>query len=242
MQPQRWHSRRAEWFRGMRESFQQARFVWRLADRLPYRHWGEKRQPLEELCNPEGVRPRKIGSRIAVEGKARAEEMARLISRIGHDGRIRHVRDENYLSWRYQNPLHRYLFLYWEEERLEGYLVLQQYLSELSDRLRVNIVDWEGTTPRVLSGLLRGATRLGPFADLNIWTATLMAKAKALLREAGFRPVPEGQEGAGVGQSQPCLLVRSVQDGYPETDWSLDGRWLLDMANWDIRMVYSMQG
>ena len=242
MQPQHWHSSRAAWFQRMRRSFQQTRFVWRFADRLPYRHWGERQQPLQEFCNPEGMEPRKIGHRIVVEQRVRAVDMARLVSMIDYDGRIRHVRDADYLSWRYRNPLHRYLFLYREGDGLEGYLVLQQYLSELSNRLRVNIVDWEGTTARVRSELLHGAIRLGPFADLNIWTATLGDEAKALLRKSGFRPVPEGQEGAGVGQDQPCLLVRSVRDDVPEVDWFLDTHRLLDMANWDIRMVYSMQG
>ena len=240
MQPRHWHSRRAEYFQRIRNIARETRFIWRYADKLPYRHWGMSQESLHGLGNPNGMRPKKIGSRISVEQGPRAGEMANLISRIGHDGRIRHVRDEEYLSWRFRNPLHRYLFLYWEEKDLEGYLVLQQYVSEYSlSKVRVNIVDWEATSLRVRAGLLRAAIRLSPFVDLNIWTATIGAETKNLLRDVGFQPV---HEGVGVDQEQPCLLVRSVRADVPEVEWSLGNRRLQDMANWDIRMIYSMQG
>jgi GNAT superfamily N-acetyltransferase len=240
MRPQHWYSRRAAFFQRIRKFAGTTRFLWRFADRLPYRYWGERQQNLHELCPQEGMRPRTIGSRIVVEQGARVGEMAELVSRIGTDGRIRHVRDKEYISWRYRNPLHRYLFLYWIEKELEGYLVLQQYVSEFSpSRVRVNIVDWEATTQRVRAGLLRAAIHLSPFADVNIWTATLGNETKNLLKDVGFNPV---QEGAGVDQEQPCLLVRSVRADVPEAAWSLGNRLLPNMADWDIRMVYSMQG
>ena len=240
MQPQHWHSRRAESFQRIRKFAGKKRIVRRYADKLPYRHWGEGQRNLHELCNPGRMRSRYIGGPVVVEPGVRAGEMAELVSRIGHDGRIRHVRDEEYLSWRFRNPLHRYLFLYWKEKDLEGYLVLQQYLSEFSPSMtRVNIVDWEATSQRVRAGLLRAATHLAPFADLNIWTATVGNETKNLLRDAGFTPV---QEGASVDQEQPCLLVRSVRADEPEAGWSLGDRRLREMADWDIRMIYSMQG
>ena len=243
MQPQHWHSRPAAFFQRIRKFAGTTRFLWRFADRLPHRYWGERQHNLHELCPPEGIRPRTIGSRIVVQQEARVGEMAELVSRIGTDGRIRHVRDKEYISWRYRNPLHRYLFLYWIEKELEGYLVLQQYVSEFSlSKVRVNIVDWEATSQRVRGGLLRAAIHLSPFADVNIWTATLGNETKNLLKDVGFTPVQEGQEGAGVDQEQPCLLVRSVRADVPEAAWLLGNRRLPDMADWDIRMVYSMQG
>ena len=240
VQPQHWHSRRAEYFQRIRKFAGKKNFLWRITDKFPYRHWGEGQENLHDLCAPGRMRSRNFGGPIVVEQGVRAGEMAELVSRIGHDGRIRHVRDHRYLSWRFRNPLHRYLFLYWKEKDLEGYLVLQQYVSELSPSMvRVNIVDWEATSQRVRAGLLRAATRLTPFADLNIWTATLGNGTKKLLRDVGFEPV---QEAASMDQEQPCLLVRSVRADEPEAGWSLGNRRLQDMADWDIRMIYSMQG
>jgi hypothetical protein len=96
--------------------------------------------------------------------------MADLIRRLGHDGRVRHVRDERYLAWRFRNPLHEYRFLFSEADgRLDGYLVLQAYRR---DRSRgVNIVDWEGETRQVRAELLRAAVDRGGFDILTIWTA-----------------------------------------------------------------------
>ena len=239
MQPQHWHSKRAALFQRIRKFARKIKFIRRYADRFPYRNWGEGQQNLHDLCNPGGVRSRTVGSRIVVEPAARAGEMAELVSRIPYDGRIRHVRDEEYLSWRYRNPLHRYLFLYWIERDLEGYLVLQQYVSELSSRVRVNIVDWEATSGRVRARLLRAAIHLTPFADLNIWAVTLGDGTKKLLRDVGFTPV---QEGATIDHEQPCLLVRPVRADVTEASWLLGNRRLQDMADWDIRMIYSMQG
>jgi len=240
VQPQHWHSRRAEYFQRIRKFAGKKKFLWRFTDKFPYRHWGEGQQNLHDLCAPGRLRSRNFGGPIVVEQGVRAGEMAELVSRIGHDGRIRHVRDHQYLSWRYRNPLHRYLFLYWKEKDLEGYLVLQQYVSEYSPSMvRVNIVDWEATSLRVRAGLLRAATRLTPFADLNIWTSTLGNGTKKLLRDVGFGPV---QEVASMDQEQPCLLVRSVRADEPAAGWSLGNRRLQDMADWDIRMIYSMQG
>jgi len=250
MQSQHRYSRQAAYFQRIRNIVGKTRLIrnvdgkrrsiWRYADKLLDRNWGETPVPLHGPHHSHEKRPRKIGSSIAVEQRVRAGEMADLISKIEYDGRIRHVRDKDYLSWRFRNPLHRYLFLYWEEKDLEGYLVLQQRVSEFSwSKGRVNIVDWEATSPHVRAGLLRAAIHLSPFVDLNIWTATLGAETKNLLREVGFQPV---HKGAGVDQEQRRLLVRSVRADVPEDEWSLGNRRLLDMANWDIRMMYSMDG
>jgi GNAT superfamily N-acetyltransferase len=250
MRSQHRYSRRAAYFQRIRNIVGKTRLIrnidgkkrliWRYADELLYRRWRETHLPLHEPGHPQEMRPGKIGSRIAVEQRVRAGEMAKLLSKIEYDGRIRHVRDKDYLSWRFRNPLHRYLFLYWEEKDLEGYLVLQQGVSQFSwSKGRVNIVDWEATSLRVRAELLRGAINFSPFVDLNIWTSTIGVETKNLLRDVGFQPV---QKGAGVDQEEPCLLVRSIRADVPEAEWSLGNRRLLDMANWDIRMIYSMRG
>jgi hypothetical protein len=46
----------------------------------------------------------------------------------------------------------------------------------------------------------------------------------------------------GMESHPPCLLVRSVRDDAPDSEWSISNRRLPDMADWDLRMIYSMQG
>jgi len=181
----------------------------------------------------------KVAACVSLWQEPRPEEMAGLVGRIPHDGRIRHVRDRDYFAWRFQNPIHKYWFLFWEEPDLEGYLVLQEYLPESMDRTVTNIVDWEASDDRVRAGLLQAALRLGHFPDLRIWSATLPDKTKALLETSGFRP---GGGGSGIADQQKCILVKPLREGAPEKDCVLAGRRLLEIADWDVRMMYSMQG
>ena len=171
---------------------------------------------------------------IRVEREPRIGAMAGLVRRLGHDGRIRHVRDERYLAWRFQNPLHEYRFLVLcDSDGLGGYLVLQAHRR---DRSRgVNIVDWEGTTPRIRSDLLRAAVEWGDFGELSIWTATLSREARELLSGAAFVPAP-----VRTSLDSPNVLALATRPEDP--DPTVAGRRLMDIGEWDIRMVYSMAG
>jgi hypothetical protein len=158
--------------------------------------------------------------------------MAELVERIGYDGRIRHVRDKEYFSWRFKNPLYRYRFLFWEKERLEGYLILQTKFN--NDTLRVNIVDWEAANLQARSDLLEAALHMENVDDLRIWTATLPDMVKMLLEKKGFRLLSKSRS---IAQSPPTVLVRPIQGDMLKTDWVIADRRLLDMANWDLRMI-----
>lgn len=232
-------SKRAEWYRRIRKRLGEMRFFWRLREFLPGSRWAYRRIPLHQLRDCPSVLQRTGRSHIVIDRSARPEAMSGLVSRMQYDGRIRHVRDREFFSWRYRNPLHRYLFLFWEEDGLEGYLVLQEYVSEFRSQSQVNIVDWEGTSRPVREGLLHAAVQLCPFPDLNLWTATLSEETRNRVREVGFQTV---HEGIGIRDIPPSLLVRSLREDLPATDGSLNDRRLLDLANWDLRMVYSMNG
>lgn len=160
--------------------------------------------------------------------------MADLVERIGTDGRMRHVRDEQYFAWRFGNPLNVYRFLFWEDARLEGYMVLQKRRHTRGGETR--ILDWEATHPQVHEDLLYAAIDRCHSTVLSTWSATLGERTARLLQAAGFRRVNETQ---GVRHYRPGLLVRAVRDEMQEADWVVAGRRLLDMANWDLRMIYS---
>jgi GNAT superfamily N-acetyltransferase len=175
---------------------------------------------------------------IRLEHGPRCAEMAELVARIGTNGKIRHVRDSEYLHWRFQNPLGRYWFLFWMEERLDGYLVLQEYTSDRADRIRLNIVDWEGITPAIQSGLLEAAVVFANDRPLWMWAATLPQLAADMLKQRGFRM--RGTEPAL--PAPPSVLVRPLRHDLADGEWQLAGQSLLDLANWDLRMLYSMHG
>ncbi len=170
------------------------------------------------------------GSAISSSDRPRPEAMAKLVERIGSDGRARHVRDETYFSWRFRNPRSAYRFLYWGSDRLQGYLVLEKtgYLSSVS------IVDWEASDPEIRAELLSAAAQ-SRFPKLESWSATLSDETIALLRNAGFAAEHELRSPERYSKR---FMLRSVRAG-GAGDWHLRGRNLLDLNSWDLRMIYS---
>jgi GNAT superfamily N-acetyltransferase len=173
---------------------------------------------------------------IRLERAPRPAAMASLVDRLGHDGRIRHVRDTRYFAWRFQNPLHEYRFLYAGDAPLDGYLVLRRYLSDKADPTRVHVSDWEAADGPTRRALLDAAIRWGEFPRLGAWTATLPPESCRVLSEAGFVETDAEQPVL----SAPSILVRPIRpiDG----EWAVAGKPLLDLSSWDLRMLYSMHG
>jgi len=177
-----------------------------------------------------------MGLKLRFASEPHAEAMAELVEHIGHDGRIRHVRDARWFAWRFRNPVHEYRFVFAQrDQRLVGYLVLQRGLSEFANRRRVNIADWEAESPEVATALLDAALRAGDFPELVTWqSASGPAQARALER-AGFTPTDADQTARGL----PCIMVRAVNDAAPESDLRVGKRSLLEATNWDLRMAYT---
>lgn len=176
----------------------------------------------------------RLDGHVSVESSPRHEEMAGLIQRIGHDGRIRHVRDATYLKWRYQNPLYQYRFLYWENNRLEGYLVLQAVIR--STETAIEIADWEASEPRVRADLLNAVVERSNFdGEITAWSASVPSGEKSNLLTAGF---VDADKAGSVKDHTPRLMVRAIRNEMVGSEWRLAQTPLLDMANWDIRMIY----
>jgi GNAT superfamily N-acetyltransferase len=170
--------------------------------------------------------------------RPRPAAMAALLGRLPKDQRMRHVRDETYFNWRYQNPLSTYRFLFWENPQLEGYLVLQTSVNAQADTAWVNIVDWEATTPQVQADLLQTALTWGQFKEVEIWSATLAESAKQVLDQAGFHFF--NRTGSALRNVRGArMMLYSLPINGNQTEWAENHNHLFDLANWDIRMVDS---
>lgn len=167
----------------------------------------------------------------------RIDHMSALVERVA-DGRIRHVRDRAYFAWRLQNPASRYSYLFCGEGDLHGYLILRENALNAGDAT-LSVVDWEGTTDIVLRRLMEGACRLARGRGLLTWRATLSAEKLAVLADQGFRSEPQTKS-----QSfrQPALLVKALASDRPSSEWTIGERQLLQSADWDLRLLYSMSG
>jgi GNAT superfamily N-acetyltransferase len=213
--------------------------LWRYADRLVFPRSKNGRRSHFDTDRDRVKRQFKDAPWISIESSPRCGAMADVVERIGSDGRIRHVRDREYFEWRFQNPLSRYCFLFWEKSRFEGYLVVKESTSEFANKEVVNIVDLEATRAQVRADLLDAAVNRASKSDLMIWSTDMSGETNLLLDKNGFKPVKQAE---GVNQYLPAVLVRPIRTELLEGDWLLGGRRLLDLASWDLRMLYSMNG
>jgi hypothetical protein len=177
-------------------------------------------------------------SPISVARSPRPKAMAKLVERLADDGRIQHVKDESYFGWRFQNPLSRYHFVFWDDPQLEGYLVLQTPKQTDGTWVSLNVVDWEAANLDILSGLFQAVIRLGAVSDLTLWSSTLSKEKIALLRRQGFSFVNKTGKIAHDIQL-PTMFTKYVCPDASRTEWGLSNRSLLDLTNWNMRMIYS---
>jgi hypothetical protein len=204
--------------------------------RLSLRISGKPCSPFADLDPIEGRD--EINPHVSLSKNPRPQAMAELTERIGTDGRIRHVRDEQYFEWRFQNPLSEYRFLYWDDNRLDGYLALHAKLDTQSYDVWAYILDWEATSEQVWTDLIQTITRRAKFKELCIWSETLSNDVKRLLREAGFT-FYDRSGGIHHDVRGENVLLRSLGQEMRQPNWVLAGRNLLNRADWDLRMIYS---
>ena len=181
-----------------------------------------------------------LNGRICVEQTPRPGAMAALVAHLGSDGRLRHARGEAFFAWRFADPFRTFRFLYWDDGALQGYLILSAHLPA-SGRRDIEIVDWEATNAEVKDALLRAAIGWGRFDTLTIWSATLAEETRAMLRDAGFRYIrPRLRDRSGrLETNWPGFLIRPTTDANRDDEWTVGGRDLLDLSNWDLRRAYS---
>ncbi len=192
--------------------------------------------PFETLDMTQALIVEKSKGHIALEKAPRPEAMAELVERLGTDGRIRHTRDSGYFAWRFNNPRSMYRFLFWENNQLEGYLVLQAWLGKYEGVY--NIIDWEATSLQAKSDLLLSALENGQFPKLETWSASLPQDVKAMLQERGFHFYDATTVASGDAWLPP-ILIRAVQQDNLPPNWRLVDRDLLKLENWNLRAVYS---
>jgi len=199
------------WIRG-------ARWATRMSPSPPFRH-------IDRAAAASHADPRWSAMR-------EAEAMSQLVAEIAADGRIRHVRDAEYFTWRFQNPLKEYRFGYLGRSSLDGYIVLAA--DRYGDpQAGVTIVDWEARAPAVKEELLESAVSTGRLPLLAIWGAGLAAAERQMLERRGFR---RSQSTATVSAPFRSILVCRTA---ASESWQLGQRNVLDRTNWDVRGLYS---
>jgi len=174
----------------------------------------------------------KLGDHVSIGKVPRILEMTRLRSRLDKDSRIRHVQDEGYYAWRLQNPRSNYRFLFWDDAELQGYVVLRA--TAYLDVEPIGVIDWGATSEKAQAELLQAAIQLTCGQTLVTWSATLTERERSILEAAGFESLPQA-----IIKYPWVAAVRPVREEMLNQEWRLGDQPLLDIGNWDFRMLHS---
>jgi GNAT superfamily N-acetyltransferase len=195
----------------------------------------EKLPPFHELDERYARREVHIKRNISLDKHPRPKMMAEFINRIDTNGRIRHVRDEEFFKWRFQNPRSSFRFIFWEESQLSGYLILhaQAYKPGV-----ITIVDWEAENEKIRTEILKTAIEMGKFKILSLWSGSLSADTRKILSDFDFDFVePSGDPDQDADLSH--ILLKPTRQEKLHDGWAIGDSDLLELANWDLRAIYS---
>ena len=165
LQPMGRTSTAAKRSRNVRQTLKRIPLLWRFGEARSL-YFADQRRPFRHLDRMSlgtgvGAHPR-----LSWRGPRASTRWSNLVLRHGHDGRIRYVRDREYLAWRFQNPLGDYRFLYWEDSaprRLSGAMQQGERSRSVLPRVRRRPRGQQCT--RAL-GFARGRSALGTVPEI----------------------------------------------------------------------------
>ena len=96
------------------------------------------------------------------------------------------------------------------------------------------MIDWGALSEEAQSELLQAAVQLTSGQALVTWSATLTERERSVLEVAGFKSLPET-----ITEYPWVAAVCPVRDGALNQEWRLGNLRLLDIGNWDFRMIHS---
>ena len=174
----------------------------------------------------------KLPPRILLDNKPKPAEMAILVNSILPENIITLVRDEMYFRWRYNNPLSKYLFLYWHDDGLKGYLVLQSHLYRMDSGGVHNIFELEATDASIRIELLNTLISLMNSGSISIWTNMLDRESFNFLVSRGFK---EDNSAKSIKDPPRTILIRPLGQDINKIEFQ--GLDLLDARSWDFKMI-----
>lgn len=177
---------------------------------------------------------KKIPPQIRIDKNPMPDEMTSLVMKLIPNNKIVLTRDEKFFSWRYRNPLSNYIFLYWYDGGLKGYLAAQTRLYKYGSMINFNIIELEAMSSGIKVELLKTSISLLGNRSISIWSTMLDENIHNLLVSKGFR---EQNASSSVADFTPTVLVRTTDESNNKIEFR--GIDLLDINNWDLKMIYS---
>jgi hypothetical protein len=138
-----------------------------------------------------------------------------------------------FFRWRYNNPLSKYLFLYWYDDGLKGYLVLQSHLYSMESGGTHNIFELEAADSSIKIELIDTLISLMNSGSISTWANMLDRDSYDFLVSRGFK---EDNSKKSVRYTPRTILIRPL--GKDNNKVEFQGLNLLDAKSWDYKMIY----
>ena len=191
--------------------------------------------PAKDFKNYEELKyHKKIAPQIRIDKNPMPDEMASLVRKLITNNKIVLTRDEKFFSWRYGNPLSKYIFLYWFDDELEGYLAAQTPLYKYDYMNKFNIIELEAVNSTIKIELLKTLIYLLDSRSISVWSNMLNDNCRKFLESKRF--IETGSTGSAA-EYTPTVLIRTTNGSANNLEFH--GMNLLDMNNWDLKMIYS---
>lgn len=156
------------------------------------------------------------------------DDLLELLDKRKHNAPVGHEIDREYIRWRFNNPFSTYRWICAYNETLTGFmLIARNAVARMKNRFRM--LDLWATDSTIQAALLRRALDTGEFPNLYLWWNRVPRHVAQVLIDYEFTATPDELR-------NPTVLIRSIT---PDTDFTHNGINLLDMRNWDARMVHS---
>lgn len=195
-----------------------------------------KSEPTIKVLNHLKADSKIIRRNITLEQNPKPEAMAALTSKLRRSNKIALVRNEDYFRWRYNSPLSYYFFLYSQRNaELDGYLVAQTALNSPDAYMRYHLLELEAVNPDIQLELFKSLISvLGSGTVLYTWSDMLDQQTKEFAISMGFK---EESSAGSISQYRSTLLVRSTEEKFGKLTFKDTN--LLDIDNWDLKLIYS---
>ncbi len=170
---------------------------------------------------------------IKFDTKPKPAEMSALAEKLANKDKITFVKDQKFYSWRYNNPFSEYLFLYWIDDDLKGYVTVQTARYRHDSMRYFNILELEGIDLTIKVALLNSLIDLLGYRSISIWTNTIDENIRRFLLLKQFR---ENAPARRIPETH-MILAHPMNERTDKIEFQ--GVDLLDSKNWDFQMIYS---
>jgi hypothetical protein len=167
-------------------------------------------------------------SRFHVSTKPEIADMVALAEATADD-HIQHVTTDSYLSWRLENPLSTYTFVYTGEAAMDGYLVIQRHFGYRIAR----VADIRFASVNALNRLLEALKHEERWSSIETWIQPGSPELEEGFLDVGLRRVETTR------RTRRAFLLGHLSADNDPTKWQIGERRIDDPNEWNIRMLAS---